>query len=79
MMMFSCFVAWTTITVLFHASADEACQPVAALRCKLGLTCSCARTGRYMADEARSLKAYGELPENSARSASASILALKLH
>ena len=40
------------------------------------LPCACARPdvqlrapGRYMADEARSLKAYGELPENSARHA----------
>ena len=42
-----------------------ACLPLGLILLQTALKHACMHACRYMADEARSLKAYGELPENS--------------
>ena len=69
------FVSFIHASVCYSSQSAAGCPAHS-----LGLTCSCAHPGRYMADEARSLKAYGELPENSARPAPyLGILAISVH
>jgi len=58
--------------VILKCAAVEGCQARAshvASACSMCVPTRLCVAPRYMADEARSLKAYGELPENSARPA----------
>jgi hypothetical protein len=58
--------------VILKCAALEGCQAWALHSASACFSCVPTRlcvAHRYMADEARSLKAYGELPENSARPA----------